>query len=212
MEHYKEIRGLTVACALFCALLIGATGLGQISDYKAMINDVLGVSSSYAGSADDYAFTSEYEDTISLLTERKRIAEQIGEEGSVLLKNDGALPLNSTSSAPKKVTVLGSRAYTYDANGNLRDSSLAFYGGIVGSPIRQQTVTVEEGTISLPITLENAFASENIEINPALVQTYTGKNFPSLVVGSEANGSSGGPFAINEPSITLEDCLKNVPC
>lgn len=203
---YKIIRGFTVACAFWCAILIGAVGIGNISDYKAMINDVLGVNSSYSGSAEDYAFTSEYEDTVSLLTERMRVAEQIGEEGSVLLKNDGALPLNAKSASPKKVTVLGSRAYTYDANGNLRDSSLAFYGGIVGSPIRQQTVTVKDGKINLPITLENAFASEHMEINPALVQTYSNKNFPNLVVGSEANGSSGGPFAINEPAITLRDC------
>ena len=206
MRRHRLIRGFTVACAFWCALLIGAVGIGNISDYKAMINDVLGVNASFSGSADDYAFVSEYEDTISLLTERKRIAEQIGEEGSVLLKNDGALPMNATSSTPKRVTVLGSRAYTYDANGNLRDSSLAFYGGIVGSPIRQQTVTVKEGKINLPITLENAFASEHMEINPALVQTYTGKNFPSLVKGSEANGSSGDAFSINEPSISLADC------
>ena len=206
MKKYKIIRGFTVVCAFLCALLIGAGEIGKISDYKAMINDVLGVSSSFSGSAEDYAFTSDYEDTISLLTERKRIAEQIGEEGTVLLKNDGALPMNATSSTPKKVTVLGSRAYTYDSNGNLRDTSLAFYGGIVGSPIRQQTVTVKEGKINLPITLENAFANEFMKINPALVKAYTGKNFPSKVEGSEANGSSGGPFSVNEPKISIEEC------
>ncbi len=203
---YNILRGFTVVCAFLCALVIGAGEIAKISDYKAMINDALGVSTSSSGSAEAYAFTSDYEDTVSLLTARKNIAEQIGEEGSVLLKNDGALPLNATAETPKRVTVLGSRAYTYDKNGTLRDSSLTFYGGIVGSPIRSQTVTVEEGKISLPITLEAAFAAENMEINPALVNAYSGKNFPNLVVGSEANGSSGGPFAINEPEISLSEC------
>ncbi len=206
MKKYRIIRGFAVVCAFCCALAIGVGEIGKIDDYKALINGALGVSGAAAGSVESYAFSSDFEDTVSMLTERKRIAEQIGEEGCVLLKNEGALPLNASESEQKRVTVLGSRAYTYNASGGLRDSSLAFYGGIVGSPIRAQEVTVEEGKLSLPVTLERAFAAENMLINPALVQAYSGKPFPSLPSGSEANGSSGGPFAINEPAVELGEC------
>ncbi|MCH5350965.1 MAG: glycoside hydrolase family 3 protein [Clostridiales bacterium] len=205
---YHTLRGFSVLCAFLCALLIGAYTIGQISDYTVLINNALGVNTSSAGNADAYGFTSDYESTVEMLTERERVAEQIGEEGCVLLKNEGnALPLRAEDSdAEVKVTVLGSRAYTYDKSGGLRDTSLAFYGGIVGSPIRRQTVKTEKGTISLPITVEAAFKNQNITVNPALVNAYSDKNFPSLVAGSEANGSSGAPFAINEPSITLNEC------
>ncbi|MCH5158220.1 MAG: glycoside hydrolase family 3 protein [Clostridiales bacterium] len=205
---YNMIRGFSVLCAFLCALLIGAYSIGNISDYTVLINNALGVNTSSAGNADAYGFTSDYESTVDMLTERQRIAEQIGEEGCVLLKNEGnALPLRQGDGGGEvKVTVLGSRAYTYDKSGGLRDSSLAFYGGIVGSPIRRQTVTTKNGKISLPVTIEAAFKNQNIIINPTLINTYSDKNFPSLVSGSEANGSSGAPFAINEPSITLNEC------
>ena len=206
-KAYRLIRGFSVLCALLCALMIGAYMIGSVSDYTVLINNVLGVNSASAGSVDSYAFASEFDSTTALLTERKRVAEQIGEEGCVLLKNNGALPLRDESADNElNVTVLGSRAYTYDASGNLRDGSLAVYGGIVGSPVRRQTVTTTDGKFDLPVTLEAALKSQRININPALVNAYTGKNFPELVKGSEANGSSGGPFSINEPSIALSEC------
>lgn len=203
---YTIIRGFAVVCAFLCALTIGAGEIGKIGDYKAMINSTLGGGSAMTGSAETYAFTSDYEDTVSLMTARKEVAESIGEEGCVLLRNDGALPLDASDVAPKKVTVLGSRAYTYDSNGGLRDTHLTVYGGIVGSPIRRQTVTVKEGTIDLPITLERGLANQNIQINPALIGTYSGKNFPAIVDGSEANGTFSQPFAINEPQLELSEC------
>ncbi len=215
INKYNMVRGFSVLCAFLCALLIGAHSIGQISDYTVLINNVLGVNTAVAGSADAYAFKSDYENTTELLTARKNVAEQIGEEGCVLLKNDNnALPLRSADSDEEvKVTVLGSRAYTYDKNGNLRDKDSSdptkqfmFYGGLVGSPIRSQTVVTSEGEISLPITVEAAFKNQNITINPELINAYSGKNFPNAVKGSEANGSSGGPFAINEPRIEKSEC------
>ncbi|MCH5162809.1 MAG: glycoside hydrolase family 3 C-terminal domain-containing protein [Clostridiales bacterium] len=203
-KRYKLYRGLAAVAAFFCAVLIGLEMISEIPDYKAMINDVLGVKTTVVLNADAYAYTSDYNNTKEFLTDRKRIAEQISEEGSVLLKNNGALPLTSSE---KNVTVLGSRAYTYDSSGKLRDSTLSVYAGIVGSKTIEQTVTtLTENKLKLPITLERALASEGITINPALKRYYSGKNFPSLVKGSEANGSSGGPFSINEPGISKSDC------
>ena len=232
-KRYKLFRGLTVICAFLCALLIGLIMIGSVADYKAMINDVLGVSGSFAGNAEAYAYTSDYKDTTELLTRRKEIAEQIGEEGCVLLKNEsGALPLTAKDGG-NKVTVLGSRAYTYDraaapstdkdkiekdakrnlrvteekkGDGSPKANSLAFYAGIVGSPIVRQTVTTDGGTISLPVTIEDAFANQGIEINPQMFNFYGDKPYPSPVDGSEANGSSGGPFSSHETKLELSDC------
>ncbi len=210
LKHYKLFRGLCVLCAFLCALFIGLSMIAAVPDYKAMINGVLGVKSSFGGNAEDYAFTSEFKNTKELLAKRKEVAEQIGEEGCVLLKNEnGALPLGDGEAA-HKVTVLGSRAYTYKKGGGLRDSSLMFYAGIVGSPIKEQKVTIEkdgkEEEIQLPVTLEKSFANCNIEINPNMVDFYSEKPFPNPVPGSEANGSSGAPFSIGETPVTLNDC------
>lgn len=201
---YGLYKGIAVLTAFFFALFLGAEMVTSVSDYRNMVNDFLGVKSSTGAAAESYAFRSEYSSTAEMLTERKRIAEQLSEEGSVLLKNEnGALPIGGSS---PKVTILGSRAYTYDNAGKLRDTSLTLYGGIVGSPIREQTVTTTEGTIKLPITLEKALTDQNVAINPRLKDYYSTKPFPSLVKGSEANGSSGGPFSANEPNVTLSDC------
>ena len=214
---FRAARGASAVCIFLCALTVGVSSIATVTSYKAMINTVLGGETAQAGSAEAYAFTSDYDSTTEMLTARKAVAEQLSEEGSVLLKNEnGALPLwkDGDSSEVKKVTVLGSRAYTYDSNGGVRDAvqgssgGLSFYGGITGSRVYADTVMVEEGTIDTPITLETAFAAQNIEINPGMVNFYSGKNFPSPPNGSEASGEAGvgnEKFAVNEPAVAYGD-------
>lgn len=205
-KTYRKMRGLTVLTGFLCALFVGASMITSISDYTVMVNNFLGVKKNTSASADSYAFTSEFKNTVDMLSHRRDIAEQIAAEGCVLLKNENnSLPL-VTQDSSKKVTVLGSRAYTYDKNGNKRDTSLAFYAGIVGSPIREQTVTLNDGVYNLPITLPNAFESHNIQLNPEMVNFYTNQPFPNLVKGSEANGSQGASYSVNEPFVKLENC------
>lgn len=211
---FRMVRGAAAVCVFLCAITVGASSIATVTSYKAMINTFLGGASAQAGSAEAYAFTSDYESTTEMLTERKRIAEQLSEEGSVLLKNENdALPLRKDGEEGTiKVTVLGSRAYTYDSNGGVRDAdpsgSLSVYGGITGSRIYRDEVTVEEGTLDLPITLEMALDAQDIEINPYMVDFYSGKNFPSKPAGSEASGDAGvgsEQFAINEPAVSYSD-------
>lgn len=204
----RLLRGLSVLLAFLCALFFCLELIATSStDYKNMIDGIFGENSAVAGGADTYAFTSDFENTTQLYTNRAEIAAQIGEEGSVLLKNNGALPLRESpeSTNEVKVTMLGSRAYTYKPNGELRDSTLAFYGGIVGSKTFEQTVTLESGKWKLPVTPQNALAKESIVVNPSGAQVYADKNFPNLVAGSEANGSQGAPFSINEPVVYASD-------
>ena len=205
MKKYNYLRGLSVTfifiSALFLSLEMIAT---SSSDYKTMIDGFFNVNFNKGNdNLETYVFKSDYKDTVEMLTKRQQIACQIAEEGAVLLKNENnCLPL---SNKEKKVTVLGSRAFTYDKNGDLRDTTLSFYGGIQGSKIYRQEVTLSRGKISLPITLEDGFSLNDIIVNPSCKEVYSNKNFPSLPVGSEANGQSGGAYSVNEPLVNASD-------
>ncbi|MBE7086978.1 MAG: hypothetical protein E7369_01600 [Clostridiales bacterium] len=205
----RLLRGLASVCAFFCAFLIGAETIAGSGDYKNLVDGFLGGNSASATSVDAYSFTSEYDNLTQMLSERQDIAEQIGEEGCVLLKNENSsLPLSTISDdSTLKITMLGSRAYTYKEDGvTLRDTSLTFYGGITGSKIVTQSVTTSDGTFSLPVTMETALRNQKIEINPQLKSFYSNKDFPALLSGSEGSGNQGGPYAVNEPFVSLSDC------
>ncbi len=205
-QRTRTLGGVSAFLAFLCALLIGVYNIASSKDYKGMVDSFLGGVSAKAGAMDTYAYTSDYESLDTMLADRVRIAEQIGEEGCVLLKNDGnALPLG----ASKNVTVLGNRPYTYKSDGSLRDTKLTFYGGITGSVIYEQSVTIatENGqkTISSPVTLETAFAEHGINVNPAMRGFYSSKDYSPFPAGSEAADSAGGAYSINEPKVTLAD-------
>ncbi len=220
----RTFRGLSLVALLLCGLLIGVQLIAQISDYKLFINNIFGAQSAgISGSIDAYAFTSDYQNTVEMYTARVNLVEQLGEEGCVLLKNDAvgdqkSLPLRQNGDeAAKSVTVLGTSAYTYKKDGSLRgnstlgDASRTLYGGIVGSTVTPKSVTVlnEQGNqikINSPVDLKTALAAENVQINPTLEDVYNALPYVNTVSGSEANGSSGGPFSIGEPHISLAQC------
>lgn len=206
----KIFRGLGVVFALTAAVCLGSNAVASSADYKGMVDSMLGGASAQGSSSETYAFTSDYENLQSMLTERVRIAEQFGEEGCVLLKNDGnVLPLRGVNDDTRlNVTVLGNRPYTYQSNGVLRDTRLTFYGGITGSRIYEQTITTDNGVISSPVTLETALGNENIVINPCMKEFYSSKEFSPLPAGSEAADSAGGAYSIDEPLVTVSD-VKN---
>lgn len=212
-------RGLGVLFAFLCAFIFGAYNIAS-GDYKTQVDDALSAGGT-AGSTDAgaYAFKSDYQNTTQMLTERRRIAETLAEEGCVLLKNEnGALPLRADAQdeSELRVTLLGSRAYTYDSTGKLRDTGaasgangyegLSTYAGVVGSHMHQQRVTTNDGVFDLPITLEAALKQQNIAIDPKTKKSYDSKAFPRGAVGSEANGSEGGAYCADEPKITRSEC------
>ena len=205
----RSFRGLGAFAAFLCALLLGAYGVASSGDYKGMVDSMLGGASAKAGAAETYAYTSDYEDLRGLLTERVSIARQLGEEGCVLLKNDGALPLGDDGEE-RRVTVLGNRAYTYKTDGTLRDTRLTAYGGVTGSVIYEQKVTISDENgdpevVGSPVTLETAFAEQNIKINPALKAFYSNKEFTPIPQGSEEADAAGGAYSVNEPRLDLSD-------
>ncbi len=203
----RVFNGFSAVLAFICALCFGAEAIAGSNDYKPMVNNFLGGASTAGGSAETYAYTSEFDNITDMLTERSKIAVQLAEEGSVLLKNDNnALPLRQNGdTAEKKVTVLGSRPYTYTAAGKLRDTRLTFYGGITGSKIYEQKVTTKDGTIQLPVTLERALDAENITANPAMKNFYSDKPYAPVPEGSESADKAGGAYSVDEPLVQLSD-------
>ncbi|MBP5307723.1 MAG: glycoside hydrolase family 3 C-terminal domain-containing protein [Clostridia bacterium] len=91
------------------ALVLSATGLAF--ERANFINGVLGTGNYkiYGLTYNDQTmrYKSDYENLSELVSAREKLMREIAEEGSVLLKNDGALPLEQG----KKVTLLGIRSH-----------------------------------------------------------------------------------------------------
>ena len=102
-------RGL---CYLFAALiLVGVTAGNALEANRNVVDGFLGTKS-YAvvsdGDGELYTtFTADYANTDELVEAHRAMGEQLMEEGAVLLKNAGALPLQE---AARSVTLLGLRA------------------------------------------------------------------------------------------------------
>ena len=76
--------------------------------------------------ADLYTFKSDYTSTSDLLHGIQDVGERMSEEGSVLLKNNGALPL--TKDETQKITLLGFSSYYPVQGGDMGSSYIANTG------------------------------------------------------------------------------------
>jgi beta-glucosidase len=148
-------RGLSSVTGSLTALLFGASAI--VNANAAFINTHLGttnykvVDTSDGADIDSTYFKSDYESLSDLVEAKLELAEQIAEEGTVLLKNDNAaLPLDISS---EKVTLWG------------MNSSNATYGGMIGS-----TPTTAEGQKKL--TIEQAFAEKGYDLNKDFIDFY----------------------------------------
>ena len=90
-------RGLSTVTASVLALAIAATPI--VDGFRTDIDKFIGTSStkivsdSEATDENLYTYQSDYTSTTELLDAIETLGEEMSEEGTVLLKNNGALPL-----------------------------------------------------------------------------------------------------------------------
>ncbi len=187
-------RGLTTVTASVLALALCAQPL--VSANRTDLDKFLGTQSSKivtddSDSQDLFAYKSDYTSTTELLDAIEDLGERMSEEGTVLLKNNGALPLSAGEKG--KVSLLGFSSY------------YPLMGGIMGS-----SLTPNQGTDADTVDLVQALTARGFTLNPDLqplyqslestfateVQTWAG----SVTYNTLTAPSVGGVFSSKEPS------------
>ena len=91
-------RGLTTLTASVLALAVAGSSI--VNGFRTDIDKFLGTTSSKvvtedAEISDIYTYSSDYASTTELVNAIADVSERMSEEGTVLLKNNGALPLSA---------------------------------------------------------------------------------------------------------------------
>lgn len=161
MANKKIWRGFTTITA---SLLVFSIGAGMICEsWKTMIDQNIGTTSSVIETddttiEDTYSYESDYATTTELVEAHYDLNETLSEEGSVLLKNNGTLPLAEGAS----VTLFGT------------NSHYPYYGGETGG-------SVEE---SQAVSLETALEERGFQINPTMIGIYENLGSISIDAGT----------------------------
>lgn len=146
-------RGLAVLLASLFVLSLYATSIAQANASK--INSFLGTTSfkveKTGEGGDGIYFESEFGSLKEVIDAKQALAVEISQEGSVLFKNDGALPLSTSD----KVTIWG------------LNSLAPTYGGLIGS-----TVSVNYEAGQQTITLIDAMKDRGFALNEDMLALY----------------------------------------
>ena len=184
-------RGLATLMAALLAISIGLSSMAEAR--AAFLNTRLGttnyimVTNDDGESGDGIYFDSEFTSLAQLIAAEAEVAEQLASEGVVLLKNNGALPLNKGS---ETVTLWG------------MNSNIPVLGGLVGSG-----ASTNEGQPSYDI--KGALAEKGFTVNQTMADFYSFGNsaldpyrMVSNFFGAQVPGHSLVPtfWTINEPA------------
>lgn len=174
----KVWRGLTAVTASLLALTIGGTTIANANG--SWVNTFLGttnyktVEKGDGEQTDTTYFDSEFSSLEELVAAKEELAEQISEEGSVLLKNNNsALPLNKEN---ETVTLWGMNSHT------------PTLGGMIGSP---SAVDSEHGQVAYGI--EEAMTEKGFMLNQTMIDFYSGDEamaYARLGFGATGHGLS----------------------
>lgn len=149
-------RGVTTATASLLALSVCASTV--VNGFRTDIDKFLGTKSTKLVTEDTdgvdlYTFKSDYTSTTDLLHGIQDVGERMSEEGSVLLKNNGALPL--TKDETQKITLLGFSSY------------YPVQGGDMGSSLSENT-----GTDADTVDIVQAFKAKGFGLNQTVADMY----------------------------------------
>lgn len=148
-------RGLAVVLASIFVLSLFATSIAQT--WTSKINTFLGTSSyktekTGESAGDGIYFDSEFTSLKQVIDAKEALAREISQEGTVLFKNDGALPLNKSTD---KVTIWG------------LNSLAPTFGGLIGS-----TVSVNYDAGQTTVTLIDAMKEIGFSLNDSMLELY----------------------------------------
>lgn len=149
-------RGVTTTTASLLAISVCASTV--VDGFRTDIDKFLGTKSTQlvteeTDGADLYTFKSDYTSTSDLLHGIQDVGERMSEEGSVLLKNNGALPL--TKDETQKITLLGFSSY------------YPVQGGDMGSSLVENT-----GTDADTVDMVQAFKAKGFSMNQTVADMY----------------------------------------
>ena len=149
-------RGVTTATASLLALSVCASTV--VDGFRTDIDKFLGTKSTKlvtenSDGTDLYTFKSDYTSTTELLHGIQDVGERMSEEGGVLLKNNGALPL--TQDETQKITLLGFSSY------------YPVQGGDMGSSLVENT-----GTDADTVDMVAAFKAKGFGLNQTVADMY----------------------------------------
>ena len=149
-------RGVTTATASLLAISVCASTV--VDGFRTDIDKFLGTKSTKlvtenSDGTDLYTFKSDYTSTTELLHGIQDVGERMSEEGSVLLKNNGALPL--TKDETQKITLLGFSSY------------YPVQGGDMGSSLVENT-----GTDADTVDMVAAFKAKGFGLNQTVADMY----------------------------------------
>lgn len=153
---HRVWRGVTTATASLLALSVCASTV--VDGFRTDIDKFLGTKSTKlvtenSDGTDLYTFKSDYTSTTELLHGIQDVGERMSEEGSVLLKNNGALPL--TKDETQKITLLGFSSY------------YPVQGGDMGSSLVENT-----GTDADTVDMVAAFKAKGFGLNQTVADMY----------------------------------------
>lgn len=103
----KPWRVLSLAFIGLSAALIMLTSVSYA--YEPMVNEALGIETSVVSSGNGKQYyTSDYDNLEKMFQAKVQLMREVGQEGAILLKNEGSLPIKSG-----KVTVMGANNFIY---------------------------------------------------------------------------------------------------
>jgi len=178
-------RGLTALTASLLALIIAMNSV--VNSFRTDIDKFLGthsqtvVTDPNADATELYTYQSDYSSTKQLLDAIEDLGERMNEEGSVLLKNNGALPL--TQAETQKISLLGFSSY------------YPVMGGDMGS-----SLNVNTGTDADTVDFVQALTAKGFKINPSLQTLYKALE-PYFTTEVESWGNTITYTRITSPSV-----------
>ena len=148
-------RGLAVILASLFVLSMFVTSIAQT--WSGKINTYFGTTSyktekTGESSGDGIYFDSEFSTVKEVIDAKEALAREISQEGTVLFKNDGALPIDAAS---EKVTIWGLNALA------------PTFGGLIGS-----TTSVNYDAGQTTVTLIDALKENGVSLNEELLALY----------------------------------------